>query len=98
MGLVDDTGFDPVDAGGAEDSWRIQMATPAYCTELTVEQLHKALATADHAASRVRREAILAIVGTWEPDEAFLPDVVALNRAAARLHRLAASRFRFVSG
>ncbi|WAL68827.1 NAD(P)-binding domain-containing protein [Amycolatopsis cynarae] len=88
MGLVDDTGFDLVDAGSAEDSWRIQMATPACCTMLNAEQLRAALAIAEHDAARVRREAILAIVGTWEPDEAFLPDVVALNRAVARLHRL----------
>jgi 8-hydroxy-5-deazaflavin:NADPH oxidoreductase len=88
MGLVDDTGFDPVDAGTAEDAWRIQAATPAYCTELNADQLRKALALADHDAATVRREAVLTIIGSWEPGGSFFEDVVALNRAAAGLHRL----------
>lgn len=35
MSLVDDTGFDPYDAGTLADSWRQQPNGPAYCTELT---------------------------------------------------------------
>jgi predicted dinucleotide-binding enzyme len=30
--LVDDLGFDPVDAGELDDSWRQQPGTPAYCS------------------------------------------------------------------
>lgn len=88
MGLVDDTGFDPVDAGTADDTWRMQAAAPAYCTELNAEQLRKALALADHEAATVRREAVLAIIGSWEPGGSMFEDIVALNRAAAGLHRL----------
>ncbi|MFD2421732.1 NADPH-dependent F420 reductase [Amycolatopsis pigmentata] len=88
MGLVDDTGFDPVDAGTVDDAWRMQAGTPAYCTELNAEQLQKALALADHDAARVRREAILAIIRSWEPSDAIFEDIVALNRTAAGLHRL----------
>lgn len=88
MPLVDDTGFDPVDAGTAEDGWRVQAGTPAYCTELTADQLQKALALADHEAARTRREAILAIIGSWQRTESIFEDIVALNRAAAGLHRL----------
>jgi predicted dinucleotide-binding enzyme len=32
MQLVDDTGFDPYDAGVLADSWRQQPMGPAYCT------------------------------------------------------------------
>ncbi|MFC9911214.1 NADPH-dependent F420 reductase [Streptomyces sp. NPDC127197] len=32
MHLVDDTGFDPFDAGPLADSWRQQPGAPAYCT------------------------------------------------------------------
>jgi len=32
--LVDDLGFDPVDGGGLDDSWRQQPGTPAYCRDL----------------------------------------------------------------
>ncbi len=39
MQLVDDTGFDPYDAGTLADSWRQQPNSPAYCTELTLDEL-----------------------------------------------------------
>ncbi|MET8867437.1 NADP oxidoreductase [Nonomuraea sp. NPDC004580] len=88
MTLVDDTGFDPVDAGTAEDGWRMQPGTPAYCTDLNAAQLQKALALADHEIARIRREAILAIMNSWERNDSFFDDLVALNRATAGLHRL----------
>ena len=47
--LVDDTGFDPYDAGVLADSWRQQPNGPAYCTELTLDELPAALAAADRA-------------------------------------------------
>jgi predicted dinucleotide-binding enzyme len=88
MGLVDDTGFDPVDAGTVDNAWRMQAGTPAYCTELNAEQLRRALALADPDAAMVRREATLAIIASWEPDGLIFDDIVALNRAAAGLDRL----------
>jgi hypothetical protein len=39
MQLVDDTGFEPIDAGVLAESWRQQPGTPAYCTELSQEDL-----------------------------------------------------------
>lgn len=51
MQLVDDTGFDPYDAGVLAGSWRQQPMSPTYCTELTLDELPAALAAAD----RVRR-------------------------------------------
>lgn len=33
MGLVSQTGFDPVDGGSLEESWRQQPSTPAYCCD-----------------------------------------------------------------
>lgn len=44
--LVDQLGFDPVDAGGLDDSWRQQTGTPAYCNDLDVAALRDALAGA----------------------------------------------------
>ncbi|WP_042161362.1 NADPH-dependent F420 reductase [Paenibacillus gorillae] len=44
--LVIEAGFDPVDAGGLEDSWRLQPGSPAYCTDLDVERMHEALSQA----------------------------------------------------
>jgi 8-hydroxy-5-deazaflavin:NADPH oxidoreductase len=45
--LIDGLGFDPVDTGGLNDSWRQQTGTPAYCRDLNATQLRLALAAAD---------------------------------------------------
>lgn len=58
--LVDDLGFDPVDGGGLDDSWRQQPGTPAYLHDLGATALRRALAQADRcqvAAYRVEEEA-----------------------------------------
>jgi len=44
--LVDDLGFDPVDAGGIDESWRQQPGTPCYTKDLNEAQLRVALAAA----------------------------------------------------
>ncbi|MDF2696467.1 MAG: oxidoreductase coenzyme F420-dependent [Labilithrix sp.] len=45
--LVDELGFDPIDAGGLDESWRQQPGTPAYCMDLDAASLERALAEAD---------------------------------------------------
>lgn len=45
--LVNEIGFDSVDAGSLADSWRHQPGTPAYCTELNSSELIVALDLAD---------------------------------------------------
>lgn len=45
--LVDQIGFDGIDAGDLSDSWRQHPGTPAYCRNLDVEALKSALAEAD---------------------------------------------------
>src|SRR5205814_4941949 len=45
--LVDDLGFDPIDAGDLDNSWRQQTGTPAYCQDLEAAALESALAEAD---------------------------------------------------
>ena len=60
--LVDDLGFDPVDAGELDDSWRQQTGTPAYCRDLDAAALRRALAEADRSRIseyRAEREADL---------------------------------------
>jgi 8-hydroxy-5-deazaflavin:NADPH oxidoreductase len=44
--LVDELGFDPVDAGGLDDSWRQQPGTPVYAADLDVKGVRRALADA----------------------------------------------------
>ncbi|MBW7455600.1 NAD(P)-binding domain-containing protein [Paenibacillus sepulcri] len=44
--LVEEAGFDAVDAGGLDESWRQQPGTPAYCVDLDVPGLRQALSEA----------------------------------------------------
>jgi predicted dinucleotide-binding enzyme len=45
--LVDELGFDGVDAGTLEDSWRQQPATPVYCKDFDAEGVRRALTQAN---------------------------------------------------
>ena len=47
--LVDDLGFDPVDGGNLDNSWRQQPGTPAYCEDLAAAPLRRALAEAERS-------------------------------------------------
>ena len=58
--LIDELGFDPVDAGDLDNSWRQQPGTPAYCRDLEAAALRHALGEADRsrvAEYRAEREA-----------------------------------------
>jgi len=46
MHLVDELGFDPVDAGGLDDSWRQQPNTPVYGPDNDAEGVRRALSEA----------------------------------------------------
>ncbi|NHC16542.1 NADP oxidoreductase, partial [Motilibacter sp. E257] len=65
MALVDELGFDAVDAGGLDDSWRQQPGTPVYTKDHDVEGVRRALGE----ASRERTEEFTATdasPGTFE--------------------------------
>ncbi|WP_086561283.1 NADPH-dependent F420 reductase [Streptomyces africanus] len=83
MQLVDDTGFDPYDAGTLADSWRQQPNSPAYCTELTLDELPAALAAADRDKDAAIRDSVPERLAAL-PATATLEDVVEMNRAAHR--------------
>ena len=44
--LLDELGFDGVDAGGLDESWRQQPGTPVYVADLDAEAVRRALAEA----------------------------------------------------
>ncbi len=48
MQLVDALGFDPVDAGGIDDSWRQQPGSPVYAQDYDAAGVRRALAEAKH--------------------------------------------------
>jgi predicted dinucleotide-binding enzyme len=84
MALVEDTGFDGFDAGTLKDSWRQQPGAPAYCTDLTRDEVPAALAAAERARLPKRRDLAFAAVmervggGGKNPDAEY---GVRLNRA-----------------
>jgi len=47
MRLVDEIGFDPVDSGGLDDSWRQQPGSPVYAKDYDAEKTRLALAQAE---------------------------------------------------
>ena len=60
--LIDELGFDPIDSGSLDNSWRQQPGTPAYCQDLEAAALRRALGEADRsriAQYRAEREASL---------------------------------------
>lgn len=59
MALVRATGFDAFDAGLLAESWRQQPGTPAYCTELALDELASALAAADRHRAPANRESLI---------------------------------------
>jgi 8-hydroxy-5-deazaflavin:NADPH oxidoreductase len=59
MGLVEETGFDAVNAGNIAESWRHQPGTPAYCTELNKEKLRDALGSANRSQAPVDRDRLI---------------------------------------
>ncbi len=52
LGLVDELGFEPVDAGGLDESWRQQPGTPVYAQDFDADGVRRALAEASPARPR----------------------------------------------
>ncbi|MGY1897591.1 NADPH-dependent F420 reductase [Nocardia gipuzkoensis] len=77
MALVEDTGFDGFDAGPLAQSWRQQPGAPAYCTDLTRDEIPDALANAEAARLPKRRDLLVAAIverfgdGTTNPDSEY---------------------------
>lgn len=46
LGIIDEIGFDGIDAGGLDESWRQQPGTPVYVMDLNAEGVRRALAEA----------------------------------------------------
>jgi hypothetical protein len=79
-GLINDAGFDAVDAGALSESWRHQPGTPAYYTELNVEELKQALmAGVKEDAGDIRDSAINKLMERTSPLSH--EEIVVLNRS-----------------
>lgn len=82
MALMNDTGFDAVDAGSLADSWRQQPGSPVYCTDLSRDEVPGALAAAEKDRLPKRRDLVGMIIaerfGSTYPDG---DPLVRINRA-----------------
>lgn len=74
--VVNELGFDAVDGGSLNESWREQPGTPAYCTELTKEELIEALNKADKEKAPVQRDKVMEKFSSGMTHE----DIVRINR------------------
>ncbi len=86
MGLVNETGFDPVDGGNLADSWRQQPSTPAYCCDYGAEMTRKGLEAAiKFKAENIRdgewREKYVRLFANRPAYADVHPHVIALNRS-----------------
>jgi predicted dinucleotide-binding enzyme len=66
--LVDDSGFDSLDYGSLQDSWRQQPGSPVYCTDLTLTQLKKSIEKARKELLPGRRELGLKFILNHDPE------------------------------
>ena len=81
MVLVNQTGFDPVDAGSLADSWRQQPSTPSYCCDYDSDTMRDALAAATPGTAPEKRDRLPELFAKLGPHPAHA-DVVAMNRKA----------------
>lgn len=84
MSLVNQAGFDPVDGGSLEESWRQQPSTPAYCCDYDAETMRRALAAAIKGQAAEKRDQMpehFAKLGASPSHE----DTVAMNRSLSPL-------------
>ncbi|MGG1229593.1 NADPH-dependent F420 reductase [Bacillus halotolerans] len=78
--VVFELGFDAIDSGSLSDSWRQQPGTPAYCTELTKDELTKALKKANKEKAPLLRDKVMEIFAEKKDVKFSHEDVVNLNR------------------
>jgi 8-hydroxy-5-deazaflavin:NADPH oxidoreductase len=84
MDIVSNLGFDAVDSGSLSDSWRQQPGTPAYCTELTKNDLTEALKKANKEKAPLLRDKVMErfaeLFAEKKEGELSHKDIVNINR------------------
>jgi hypothetical protein len=69
-----------LDSGSLSDSWRQQPGTPAYCTELTKEELTKALEKANKEKAPFLRDKVIEKLSASNFTPLANKDIVNMNR------------------
>lgn len=86
IALLEEMGFDGVDAGPLSESWRQQPGTPVYATDYSVEMLRSSLASADRTSAPQMRDATIQKLLSLLPDTP-PQEVVRLARSLWTEHR-----------
>lgn len=86
MELVNESGFDPVDGGSLEESWRQQPSTPAYCCDYGVSKTQEGIRTAvkgkaEQLRDRAWREGYGRLYANRPTHADVHADVIAMNRS-----------------
>lgn len=86
MGLANETGFDPVDGGSLEESWRQQPSAPAYCCDYDAEKTREGIGAAVKGkAEKIRdnewRENYGRLYANKPTHAEAHADVIAMNRS-----------------
>ena len=87
IGLIDEIGFDGIDAGGLDASWRQQLGSPLYCTDLDafrLKEVMRGLTADDQAKLSERRDMALKLLAELR-NGLISGDVVRLMRSLAGL-------------
>jgi predicted dinucleotide-binding enzyme len=80
MDVVNEIGFDPVDAGSLDESWRQQPGTPAYCCDYDAETTRKGLAAAVKGEAPKKLERFIDLYRQRSPNITHA-DLLAMNRS-----------------
>jgi 8-hydroxy-5-deazaflavin:NADPH oxidoreductase len=86
MGLVNDMGFEPVDSGSLQESWRQQPSTPAYCCDYDAAKTREGIrAAVKGRAEKIRdkewREGYLKLYADKPTHADAHAGVIAMNRS-----------------
>jgi hypothetical protein len=82
--LLDNMGFDGLDAGPLSESWRYEPGTPAYCSDPTLKELPSLLERADRKKAGGNRDQAAKIMAKLPPDFP-AQDLVRVSRFLAGL-------------
>jgi predicted dinucleotide-binding enzyme len=80
MSLVNQIGFDPVDGGSLEESWKQQPFTPCYCCDYDAGTMRRALAAAVEGVAASKLESFVEQYMALGPNPSH-EDMVAINRS-----------------
>ncbi len=86
LALIDDMGFDGIDAGSLAESWRQQPGTPVYGTDYGAQVVRSSLASADRAMAPAMRDAGMQKMFSLPPGTT-LQETVHLARSQWTEHR-----------